>query len=73
MNQLKQILTIKNTISLSYIQKILTYNPDCKPLDRLTHGYSEPKVQGKKSFYQRDRYRYKKKKEEKMKMEKVLM
>lgn len=71
-NELKHFLTIKNAVNIGYIKKILTYDPDCKPIDRISHGYSETKVQNEKGFYMRDKYRYKKKKEEKIAMDKTL-
>jgi hypothetical protein len=71
-NQLKQIITIKSPYNVGFIKKIMSYEPECKPIDRISHGYSETKVQNDKGFYVRDKYRYKKKKEEKMAMEKQL-
>jgi hypothetical protein len=71
--KLKHILTIKNSVYSSYLKKILEFQPECKPIDRLSHGYSETKVQNEKSFYMREKYRYKKNKEEKMAMDKILL
>ena len=70
---LKHILTVKAPANCNYLKLILSYEPDCKPIDRLTHAYSETRVHNEKGFYMRTNYRYKKKKEEKVQMDKVLL
>jgi hypothetical protein len=56
------------------VKLILTHQPECKPIDRISHGYSESYMANNvKVLYQRDKYRYKKKKEEKMAMDKILL
>ena len=72
-HQIKYILTIKNPQNIEYLKRILNFKPECKPIDRISHGYSETKANYGDGFYQRDLYRYKKKKEEKVAMDKILL
>ncbi len=71
-NQIKHILTVKNPNSIAYLIKIMSFEPNSKPIDRILHGYSETKFQDKKGFYLREKYRYKSKKDDKIAMDKVL-
>lgn len=72
-NVIKHVLTIKNPANSIYIKRILGEHPEFKPVDRISHGYSEVNInKNQKYIYQRDKYRYKKKKEEKVVMDKIL-
>ena len=70
---LKHVLTIKNPVHLQKIKTILTHDPECKPIDRMLHAFSENRVKNETCLYVRDKYRYKKHKEEKRAMDSILL